>query len=91
LNEDIGFPEVEQMKVNLAKSYTIDYMGFDRGACEQTSVNYVTYDAKDSVSSRLICTSFEAGTMLCHHVSSMISTGLGQLELNRNLNSLEAH
>jgi hypothetical protein len=28
------------------------------------------------VSSRLPCTSFEAGTVLCHHVSSMTSTGL---------------
>jgi hypothetical protein len=77
--------------LSLAKSYIIDYMAFDRGACEQPSAICVTYDATDSVSCRLICTSFEAGTVFCHHVSSMISTGLGQLELNRNLNSVEAH
>jgi hypothetical protein len=67
------------MKVNLAKSYTIDYMGFDRGACEQPSTSWVTYDATDSVSSRVTCTSFKAGILLCHHVSSMISTGLGHV------------
>jgi hypothetical protein len=37
----------------------------------------ITYDATVSIRSRLTCTSFEAGTVLCHHVSSMTSIGLG--------------
>jgi hypothetical protein len=47
----------------------------------------ITYDAAVSVPSRLLCTSFEASTVLHCHVSSMISTELGQLESNQSLNS----
>jgi hypothetical protein len=51
----------------------------------------LTYYATKFVSSRLPCTSFEAGTVLCHHVSSMTTTGVCQLELNGCLKSGEAH